>query len=141
MPDCQYKSAWLSLSLSPDGRKAVGIHSGRLELIDLEHSSARLLGEGFAKAAWSPDGQWVAALENGGRSRTILLTTDGFTTRKILGTTEAERSPDSRYLLSVSARDHCGPDYGTLEYVEVATGKRSVIESSRCKVNQTTTGW
>ena len=69
-PDCVvpgrqgYLSAWLDLSLSPDGQKAVAIRKHRLELLDLTRATVRALGDDFVKAAWSPDGKWVAALRN-----------------------------------------------------------------------------
>lgn len=136
--ECSYASTWTSLSLSPDGRQAISIRKHRLEVIDLAAPSARPIGEGYIKAAWSPDGKWIAALENGAGWRTKLLDTSEFKIRKILGTTEVAWSPDSRYLLAVKP---CGPDYGTIETVDIETGKQRTIPSSKCKVNQTTTGW
>lgn len=42
--DCGYRSAWLELSLAPDGKQAVGIHNQHLELIDIAQRKTRILG-------------------------------------------------------------------------------------------------
>ena len=147
-PDCLlpgsegYLAAWLTISLSPDGQKAVAIRKHRLELIDLTHATVRALGGGFVKAAWSPDGKWIAALQdNGSEMRTVLMDTSSFVERRILGESNVEWSPDSRYLLAAKDDDHCAHNFGTLEAMDVETGKRTTIDSSRCKVNEVTTAW
>ncbi len=140
-PDCGYMEAWHGLSLSPDGVRAVAVRKGRLELIDLTAGTARVLGEGFLKAAWSPDGLWIAALENGGRSKTMLLDTSTFMRRKVLRDSEVVWSPDSRSLLVVVRALRCGPDFGSLAKVDVASGSLTTIPNSNCKINQPTTGW
>jgi WD40 repeat protein len=140
-PGCHYKTAELYLSLSPEGDQAVACHNHSLELIDLIHGSTKSLGEGFQEASWSPDGKWIAALEAGGQERTILIDTSDFTKRRTLANSNAQWSPDSRYLLAWRAHALCGPYFGTLETIDVETGKESVIESSRCKVSESTTGW
>ena len=137
---CDYVSTWHSLSFSTDGRLAIAIRAGMLELINVERRSTRSLRPGCYRAAWSPDGKWIAAVENGGRWRTFILDTAQFKVQKILGTTEAVWSPDSKYLLALKPHILC-PDHGTFEIVDVESGKRSTINSSRCKVYQMTTGW
>ena len=52
-PGCEstgFQSGWRSISLSPDGKKAVAIGGGRqarLQLIDLADAATKELGEGF----------------------------------------------------------------------------------------------
>ena len=147
-PDCLlpgsegYLAAWLTISLSPDGQKAVAIRKHRLELINLTHATVRALGGGFVKAAWSPDGRWIAALQDNGREmRTVLMDTISFVERRILRESNVEWSPDSRYLLAAKDDNHCAYNLGTLEAMDVETGKRTTIDSSRCKVTEVTTIW
>ncbi len=117
----------------------MGTYQNRLELIDLVRRDTRSLGEGYVKASWSPDGRWIAALENGGKWRTVLIDAGDFTKKRTLVTTEVEWSPDSRYLLRVKPCPRA--DSGTIETLNVDSGEVVAIESSKCKVNQTTTGW
>jgi hypothetical protein len=94
------------------------------------------------KAAWSPDGRWIAALQdNGSEMRTVLMDTSSFVERRILGESNVECPPDSRYLLAAKDDNHCAYNLGTLEAMDVETGKRTTIDSSRCKVTEVTTMW
>jgi WD40 repeat protein len=138
--DCDYRSTWHSLSFSPNGSQAVAILKADLFLIDLDDLTTRSLGDGFARATWSPDGKWIAAIENGGKWRTMLLDTKDFKIRKMLRPTEAQWSPDSRYLLAMRP-DFCGPYFSTIVAVDIESGKGVTIKSSKCKVNQATIGW
>ena len=137
--DCRYRSAWLDLSLAPNGEHAVAIHNQRLELIDVARRESRVLGGGFLAASWSPDGRWIAALESVTGEKTILIDAKSLTRKRVLGTSETHWSPDSRYLLAVNPRG-CD-EAGTIESLEVKTGARVTISSSRCRVYQPTTGW
>jgi len=142
-PDCEYLSAWWGLSLSPDGMQAVAVHnrnSHSLQLIDIARGQTKSLGTGFLRASWSPDGQWIAALEDGGRERTILFDAQTLARVKILGTSEVQWSPDSRYLLAVSGSG-CSNGSGTVQTLDIHSGVKATIESSKCQVYQTTTGW
>jgi len=132
---------WMYLSLSPDRERAAATHNGRVELIDIVHETTKPLEGEFFIAAWSPDGKWLAAVENGEEGRTILMDAATLTRRRVLGNSELVWSPDSRYLLGMKQHDKCGPDYGTLEAIEIETGKRTTIESSKCQINQAMTGW
>jgi WD40 repeat protein len=132
---------WTELSLSPDGKRAVGTHNGRVELIDIVHNTTKPLDDRYFIAAWSPDGKWLAAVEKGEYGRTILLDAMTLKQQRILGNSELDWSPDSRFLLGMKKHNRCGQDYGTLEAIDVVTGDRTTIESSRCQVNQATTGW
>jgi WD40 repeat protein len=137
-----YLTAWLKISLSPDGRNVVAIRKHRLELIDLTQATVRVLGDGFAKAAWSPDGKWIAALEfRAERWTTVLMDTSNFVMRRTLASSDVEWSPDSRYLLGRQEDSPCENNLGTLEAIDVGNGKRITVDSSRCSVNEATTAW
>ena len=131
----------MDLSLSPDNERAVATHNGRVELIDIVHSTAEPLGDELFTAAWSPDGKWLAAVEKGEHGRTILMDARNLKRQRILPPSELDWSPDSHYLLGMKQHDRCGPYYGTLEAIDIETGVRTTIESSECQVNQATTGW
>jgi WD40 repeat protein len=109
-----------------------------VELIDIARGSAEPLDGAFFIAAWSPDGKWLAAVEKGEKGRTILLDAKTLARRRTLGPSEVDWSPDSRYILAV---EPCGPYSGTFSAMSVETGERTVIASSKCRVNQATTGW
>jgi WD40 repeat protein len=132
---------WTHLSLSPDGGRAIATHNGRVELIDILHNTTKPFDDRYFIAAWSPDGKWLAAVEEGEYGRTILFDATTLKQQRILGNSELDWSPDSRFLLGVKKRDRCGPYYGTLEAIDIVTGNRTTIESSKCQVNQATTGW
>jgi Tol biopolymer transport system component len=119
----------------------VATHNHHLELIDLVSGVAKPFGEGLLMGAWSPDGRWLAALESDGRGRTILMDAHDYARRRIVGSSDLEWSPDSRYLLGWKEHDLCGPDFGTLQMIDIETGRATAIESSKCKVNQSTIGW
>lgn len=141
-PDCGYVSAWLHISLSPDGLRAVAVRKHRVELIDLVTGATKSLGDGFSEAAWSPDGHWIAAFEDGSQEKAVLIQTEGLSNRRMLKTSGVQWSPDSKYLLGFRGGG-CGlfAYSGSLEMVDILSGKRTTIKSSKCKVNQSTTGW
>ena len=132
---------WQHLSLSPDGERAVATHNSRVELIDLTHGTAQPLDDKYFIAAWSPDGKWLATVEKGENGRTLLLDAASLQLRRILGNSELDWSPDSRFLLGMKRHNGCGAYSGTLEAIDIVTGDRTTIESSRCQVNQAMTGW
>jgi len=131
------ESAWSDLSLSPDGHRAAAIRLRSLEVLDLVNGTARVIASGYRRAAWSPDGKWIAAMENGGRYRTVLFDADTLTKRRNLGVTQLHWSPDSRYLLGGRESMNCD----TMQAVDVENGKRITIEGSKCKVYGTPVGW
>ena len=142
--DCgsyRFETAWSSLSVSPDGGRAVAVRHDRLELVDLDRGATRPLVEGILKAAWSPDGQWIAALST--RGKTYLIGTDNYSVKRTLAESEVQWSPDSRYLLRV--RPCLFPiasnGVGTIEALGIATGERVKIASSKCGVGYLSTGW
>jgi WD40 repeat protein len=137
-----YLSAWLTISLSPDGQKAVAIRKHRLELIDLKAVRVTVLGSGYQKAAWSPDGKWIAALEYSAQEwKTVLIDASSFVKRRTLPNSDVEWSPDSRYLLAWQKDGRCEYNFGTLEALDVESGRMLTFDSSWCRVNEATTGW
>jgi hypothetical protein len=62
--------------------------------------------------------------------------------QRVLGNSELDWSPDSHYLLGMKRSDTCGfREAGTLEAIDVPSGKRTTVENSRCQVDSATTGW
>jgi WD40 repeat protein len=140
--DCRYAAAWLRVSVSPDGLHAVAVRGGELAVIDLVSGAIKSIGTGFQEANWSPDGQWLAALVDGDREEAVLFDARTVARGKVLKISGAKWSPDSRFLLGLTSSGCGSMSYaGTLETVEVASGKRAQIESSHCRVNQATFGW
>lgn len=92
-------SEWRHLSLSPDGKRAVGTRAGRVELIDVAKGTVEYLGGEFFIAAWSPDGKWLAALEKGEHGRTILFDGNHDGTKTSPGKFQSRLVP--RFALSV----------------------------------------
>jgi len=139
--DCKYKSSWGSVSLSPDGDQFVAVHEARLMLVNLETGAVRSLGDGFYQAAWSPDGSWIAALEYGGRSGTILIDTSTFNKRRELPKSGMVWSPDSRHIVVVGQQSRCGDESGTLELIDIENGRVAPVGGTTCKVSSSIIGW
>ena len=138
--DCKYSSSWSSISLSPDSRRIVAVRRHRLELIDTETSAVQSLGDGFYYAAWSPDGRWIAALGDKG-DHTLLIDALTLTKRKTLPPSEVIWSPDSHDILASRPRSLCPSDFGTLELIDIESGKTSIIRSSTCQISMLVFGW
>jgi WD40 repeat protein len=141
-----FVSSWNQLSLSPDGSRLVATAgSGRLAVINLGERRIEKTWPGAA-AWWSPDGKWIAALTFGSPSEINLIRASDLSTERMLGRDTIGRlqwSPDSRYLLLLD-NGLCGAGlgyFGTLQMLDIGTGQRMAIESSRCKVNVMSTGW
>jgi len=139
--DCKYKSSWRSISLSPDGEQLVAVRERSLILVNLGTGDVRSLGVGFYRAAWSPDGRWIAALEYNNRYRTILMNASNFSKRRELPSSEVVWSPDSQHLVAVGQQFLCGGYSGTLELIDVKSGHRSTVPGSTCKVTRSIIGW
>ena len=139
--DCKYKSSWGSISLSPDGEQLVAVREHRLMLINLGTGDVRSLGDGFFATSWSPDGRWIAALEYGGRSRTVLMDTSSFSKQRELPSSEVVWSPDSRYIVAVGQQTRCGGYSGTLQLIDIKSGQKSTVPGSACKVYSSIIGW
>ncbi len=136
-----FKTSWTSLAFSPDGKRALAVRHSRLELINLADRSSRDIAGEVSRAAWSPDGNRIAVIKSHGG--TELIGAADFRKIRALPESTVEWSPDSRYLLRVREcrlplAVNC---VGTIQAVDVATGKVTTIESSRCAVDGGSTGW
>lgn len=138
---CHYKSSWNGLSLSPDGRQLIAVREHRLELIDLETKAIKSLGDGFLHAAWSPDGRWIMALEYEGKNQSVLIDSSDLDKRSEFPSSEGIWAPDSHHILASRTHARCPPGFGTLELIDIESGKTSIIESSTCKINRLVFGW
>jgi WD40 repeat protein len=132
--DCKDESFWDSISMSPDSRKVAAVREHRLEVIDTETKAVRSLGDGFYAVAWSPNGRWIAALEASGH-HTILFDAVTFDKRRTLPATEVIWSLDSRSILVSRIRPlRCLGELGTLELLDIESGRRNTIRSSVCQI-------
>lgn len=147
--DCGAGSPWRVFDLSPNAHTALIRNTDRrLALLHLDDGEVTKLGSDLWMASFSPDGQWIAALETVGSrnlvvgSRTVLIDTKNLTRRRDLGGSndnQAVWSPDSRFLLHIVDRRACQSGVGSaLEMLDIQTGKRSTIQSSIC--NASTSG-
>jgi len=134
--------------VSPDGSKMLVKRDRGLAIVDLTTGDAVQLGRGLWKGAWSPDGKWIAALnENppgerppGRVSWTIRIDAHDFSQRRDMGgraDTEVTWSPDSKYLLYSEWTPPCphGGEEPSLITMDIETGKRVIVKESKCKVN------
>jgi len=135
-------------AISPDGRRV--LHSSRsegnlLSILDVGTGTAQPIGPHLTAATWSPDGRWIAAIQgSSGATRVVLIDAMDISKRKDLGRThdsQAQWSPDSKYLLVSKQDSQCGPYLWSLETIDVRTGKRTEVRSSHCKIFQNATGW
>jgi hypothetical protein len=140
-PSYDFGNSWGSLSLSPGGDEAVAVRRGQLELIDVSSGTTRVIANGILEASWSPDGRWIAARR--ARGGTELIDSRGQGKRRTLAESEVRWSPDARYLLRVKGchSPEAVNGVGTVQAVDVETGKQLTVESSRCTVDSGATGW
>ena len=142
---CDFLSSWTDLSVSGDGMRMVGTAGrGQVGVVNLSERRVEKIWPGTA-AWWSPDGKWIAALNFSSHLEIELIRASDLSVQRRLGAGAArlQWSPDSRYLLLV-ASGLCGLGtgyFGTLQTLDVETGERRLVSSSKCKVNLTTTGW
>jgi hypothetical protein len=125
--------------VSTDGRRVLSHQGSELRVLNLGSGVAYSLGTGLSEGSWSPDGRWIAAW---GAGRIVVIDSDNPSHRRNLGKCcdgGAHWSPDSKYLLLSKLELRCTLSlyFASLEVLEVETGKRTVIQSSRCK----TGGW
>lgn len=130
--------------MSPDGQRAIIKAGKHLNLVDVNSGEVRVLKETSTdtQSAWSPDGRWIAAVSNG--RITLLDSHTAARSRKLGSAGDAlVWSPDSRCLLLRKSSLSCALTlYGTsLEVVEVETGRREQIKSSRCTITAGRLGW
>jgi Tol biopolymer transport system component len=143
---CDLIRSWNNPSFSPDGNRVVAWKgsSGVVDLIDLDTGGFKVIGRG-AQSTWSPDGKWIAVV-GWERSHVLLLDPNDPSRTRDLGSTDGLTltwSPDSQYLLLWNAELRCMSFgyWGSLELADIQSGQRTVIQSSRCKVNNSTGGW
>jgi len=143
---CGYLSSWSHLSISLDGSRVVGTsRKGQIGVVNLSARKVEKLWPG-TEASWSPDGKWIAALSFTDPMKITLMRASDLSTQRELGddaTTQLQWSPDSRYLLLFNfGLCGLGTGYvGTLETLDIETGRRQPIESSKCRVDRATAGW
>jgi hypothetical protein len=139
-PYCEALSAWHSLSLSPDGDRAVGIAGNQLDVIDVARGTTHTVADEVLSASWSPDGRWIAALKR--RGGILLINANDLKQRRTLAEARVQWSPDSRYLLQVKeCRFPVAVNpVGTFRALDVATGKTVAFKSSTCSV-EGAVGW
>jgi hypothetical protein len=144
--DCQDPARWESLSLSPEGSRAIGTimtnpgRVARLGLIDVARGTATYLPDDLWIGAWSPNGKWIAAFERR-HNKVVLINAQDLSRQRVFPGGELSSvawSPDSRYILLWKMYwFRCGFDFMedsplTWQTLDVVTGKRSVIRSSQC---------
>jgi hypothetical protein len=139
--DCDDAKSRTGITLSPDGTKAIAIYRHSLELIELTKSTSKIVAKGFWKAAWSPDGKWLTAADDHAPEKTFVLDAGTFERIRTVDGPPPVWSPDSRYLLTSGWQFPCGPYGYTFELTDIETGKRSTVESSKCKVVGNQIGW
>jgi DNA-binding beta-propeller fold protein YncE len=154
--DCVHGGPWKEISLSSDGGRAVAQVGRDLVLIDLASATVKSLGSEFSKgelsssAAWSPDGRRIALVESASRGKVYLLDPSDLSKQRTLHNGYHRMtpvwSPDSRYLVRGRLQLRCGISFDddppfTLEIDDVETGKRTIIRSSRCKMEGENVGW
>ena len=123
-----------------DGKRLVAYRKPRLELIDVAQGTIKSLGEDYFAASWSPDGKWLAAVEQAGKHRTVLMDAKTLAPMRFLETTTGQWSPDSHFLLTLDPT-FCSSYFSTMRLLDISTGKTIAVNSSKCKVNLMTTGW
>jgi len=143
-------------AVSPDGKHALTYAGNELSVIDLETRAVRPIknvGGGIGlkevtwggQVAWSPDGRWISAMID--QDKILLIDASDTSRRRRLGSSHrgfVVWSPDSKYLLLQKSQLRCGLTFDffeSLEILEVATGKRASIKSSRCNVGVGSVGW
>jgi hypothetical protein len=130
-------------NISPEGDRVLHITTeGRLSVVDLATGAEQQVGKG--RGAWSPNSRWIAAAD--GHEITLIDSRD-LSKRRGLGGSGADNhlvwSPDSRHLLFVLRGTKCGrlPDAETLAVIDIETGERKIVSSSRCAVTSSQIGW
>jgi len=122
-----------------------GRGKGQIGVVNVRERRIEKLWPGTA-AWWSPDGKWIAALSFTEPMEIELIRASDLSMQRSLGPDTAGRlqwSPDSRGLLVWDA-GFCGLGsgyLGTLQIVDVGTGERTQISSSKCRVDLMSFGW
>ena len=142
-----YLTSWIHFSVSPDGHRLAGTaQKGQIGIVNLTEHKVEKLWSG-TNASISPDGRWIAATDFTASMNITLIDLSDFSKQRSLGSAGRKRpvwSPDSRYLLVWKSELWCimGFGYfGTLEELDIQTGVRTTVTSSRCKVNTAGAFW
>jgi hypothetical protein len=132
--------------VSPDSRRLLTYSSGELRVVDLVTGTSELIGKAGGFGAWSPDGRWLAGfLERAGSRELVLIDAVNFAKRRGLGIAPANGrpvwSPDSKELLVERSQSRCGDLLSSLEVVNVESGRRTPVPSSKCEIYTGIAGW
>jgi len=141
--------------VSPDGKRAARFANQKLVLNELGTGSVHVIDGIESRAsesdaswirnvAWSPDGRWISVVTDEGKI--ILVDSDDTNHRRNLGPSRGPFivwSPDSKHLLLLKSEFRCALYlyFESLEILDVETGKRTTIKSSRCEVGPGWVGW
>lgn len=137
--------------VSPDGRTVLSHAGGDFALVDLESGKPQIV-RGLrelkrddvtwkGQAAWSPDGQWIAAFRDGS---VVLVDVKTSRLRKIgRASGLIGWSPDSRKLLVSKSQISCLAYlyFESLAVIDLETGKENIIKSSHCNIVGGWVGW
>jgi hypothetical protein len=140
---CRIASIFTSVTTAPN-ELAVGLFEQKFWALDFRSGVRKLLIDAYTAAAYSPDGKWIAIVERGRwHDRLALIDPANQSLRRDLGEYNEQGdvtwSPDSRELL---IWEHCSGGYvGTLVRLDVSTGRRTEVPSSKCAVRGEKMGW
>lgn len=142
-------------AVSQDGKRAIGYVDQELIVTTLETGAVQAIkgigGIGLSEVTWSgevtwsPDGRWITVILD--HDKILLIDATDTSRRRRLGSSHrgfVVWSPDSKYLLLEKSQLRCALAFGffeSLEVLEVATGKRTLVKSSRCNVGVGSIGW
>jgi hypothetical protein len=133
------------LSYSKDGLCVIDLGTGLSRRIPGTKGISQSDVTWGGSAAWSPSGQWIAAVVD---QRMVLIDAQNPSRRKDRGSAGDGRvvwSPDSKQLLLLKSDLLCTLSsfgfFESLQAVNVETGKKAVIKISHCKVAGGWVGW
>jgi len=133
--------------VSPDGTRILDYVNDGLQVVNLETGVAQAIhgikrgqkeGNWGSAVTWSPNGQWVSAVLSDGKI--LLIDSSDMSRQRRLGPSHSGFviwSPDSKYLLLQKSQLRClsfDSSFDSLEILEVETGRRTIVKSSRCNV-------
>ena len=140
-------------AISADGKRVLSHVGKELSIRNLDTDSNEVVhgipgepsqsdGTWPYRATWSPDGRWISTIVH---DRIILIDATDTSRRRNLGhgSVPVVWSQDSNSLLLSTSQPRCAPSlyFESLESLDVQTGKRSLIKSSRCEVGPGWFGW
>jgi hypothetical protein len=133
---------------SPDGKYIVRKEAKHLVLDDSKDGSRHALKDFRVVTGWnwSPDSRWLAVVDGGRLILVDALNPSG--RHRSLGSNHASSflawSPDSqRILLSNETQFSCSLFlyFGSLQVIDVLTGKRAEVKGSHCEISGGWVGW